>query len=250
MSDHKGKMMARPILLVLISLFLLGGCTPTSENIARRDNVQPIQEEAKPPVEIRSVLQRGLDASAKRIIKRYGFTIRRYSERYGFDWRLILAVMKQESRFRHRAESRKGASGLMQIMPVTGEEVARSLDLQDVSHPENNIHGGIYYLRKLYDCFDGSGEADRLKLTLAAYNAGISRINDAQDMAAYLHEKPTKWSAVKDALPLLSRRFYTLQRNVWQQEKPRSGWFGNSRETIRYVAAVMNYYDEYRALLN
>ena len=242
--------MARPIQLGVMLLLLLSGCTPLSEDIARRDELPASREEVKQPAIPESGSRQNLDASTQRTIKRYGPTIRRYADMYGFDWRLVLAVMKQESRFRHRAESRKGAAGLMQIMPVTGEEVARRLDLDDLSHPENNIHGGIFYLKRLYEFFYQSDEADRLKLTLAAYNAGISRIYDAQEMAAYLHEQPTKWSAVKDALPLLSKRFYTLHRSVWPQEKPRAGWFGNSGETIRYVAAVMNYYDEYRAMLN
>lgn len=69
-------------------------------------------------------------------------------------------------------------------------------------------------------------------------------------MAAYFHERPNEWRGVKDALPLLSKRYYTLHRNVWQQEKPKSGWFGNARQTVKYVEAVIDFYDEYRLVLN
>jgi hypothetical protein len=55
---------------------------------------------------------------------------------------------------------------------------------------------------------------------------------------------------VKDALPLLSKRFQTLHRQVWQQDRPKSGWFGNAKQTIAYVESVMGYYDEYRMVLN
>jgi membrane-bound lytic murein transglycosylase MltF len=158
--------------------------------------------------------------------------------------------MKQESRFSRAAESDKGAEGLMQLMPVTGEELARKLELDDISHPEHNIQAGIFYLRKLYDLFEGSGDADRLKLTLAAYNAGLSRVIDAQELASYLHAKPAEWEAVKDALPLLSKRFYTLHRSVWGQDKPKSGWFGNAGQTLKYVDSVMDYYDDFRLALN
>jgi membrane-bound lytic murein transglycosylase F len=229
---------------------LLVGCTPSGENIARKagdDQGTAGVPNAFVGVEGAAPL---LDASTQKIIRAQGPTIKRYAERYGFDWRLILAIMKQESRFSHRAESHKGASGLMQIMPVTEQEVASKLDLEDLSHPENNIRGGIFYLRRLYQMFEGAGEADRIKLTLAAYNAGVSRVYDAQEMAAYLNEQPTNWTAVRDALPLLSKRYYTLHRIVWNQDKPRSGWFGGARETIKYVTAVMDYYDDYRLVLN
>ena len=237
--------------LVLFVLTLMCGCTPSSEDIARRADAQSVgKEEIGPAAESSPDTLELLDAATERCIRNYGPTIKRYAGRYGFDWRLVLAIMKQESRFSRAAESHKGAEGLMQLMPVTGEELARKLELDDISHPEHNIQAGIFYLRKLYDLFEGSGEADRLKLTLAAYNAGLSRVNDAQELASYLHAKPAEWQAVKDALPLLSKRFYTLHRSVWGQDKPKSGWFGNARQTLKYVDSVMDYYDDFRLALN
>jgi len=187
--------MKKPILTSLFfALVMVAGCTPLGENIARKADTAGIEEEAPQAASPGDVETSSLvDPSTERIILRYGPTIKRYAERYGFDWRLVLAIMKQESRFAHRAESHKGATGLMQIMPGTGEELARKLALVDLSHPENNIRGGIFYLRRLYDMFGGKNEADRLKLTLAAYNAGVSRVRDAQEMASYLHEQPTEW---------------------------------------------------------
>ena len=108
----------------------------------------------------------------------------------------------------------------------------------------------MYYLKTLYNLFEGLDEPDRTKLALAAYNAGIGRIYDAQDLAAYLQENPGNWQSIRDALPLLSRRYYTLHQNVWDQEKPRSGWFGNARETVAYVDNVIATYDNLRLLLN
>lgn len=192
-----------------------------------------------------------IDLPTRKILESYGSTIKNYSKEYGLDWRLILAVMKQESRFSAEAESERGASGLMQIMPQTGEEVGRNLAIEDMAHPMNNIRGGIFYLSKLYDMFDGASDEDRVRLTLAAYNAGIGRIYDAQDLAAYLQDNPRRWQSVRDALPLLSKRYYTLHKRVWNQEKPRTaGWFGSSRQTLAYVDKVMGYYDEYKLALN
>jgi membrane-bound lytic murein transglycosylase F len=240
--------------LPILSLFFLQGCTPFSEGVARKAEQSSTTEV---PAGLASAIQgveaypdAPIDPSTRYIIKTYGPTIRRYAERYGFDWRLILAIMKQESRFEPHAESYKGASGLMQIMPVTQVELARNFAIKDLSHPSNNIRGGIYYLRKLYGIFDGVEQSDRLKLALAAYNAGLSRVYDAQDVAAYLHDNPRSWQAVRDALPLLARRYYTLHRNIWQQNRPRTGYFGNARETIAYVDSVMAYYDDFRLYLN
>lgn len=237
-----------------MALLFASGCTPLGESVARKaenpaviSNLagslsanQGVDTDPAPP----------LDPLTREIIEKYGQTIRHYSERYGFDWRLILAMIKQESRFSPQAESQKGAYGLMQIMPVTEVEVARILDVDDLSHPRNNIRGGIFYLKRLYGIFSAADEADRLKLALAAYNAGLSRVYDAQEIATYLRDKPMKWESVKDAMPLLSRRYNTLHMSVWQQDRPRSGWFGNARQTIQYVDAVMNYYDDYRLYLN
>ncbi len=245
-----GWMGGRVLSLVLATAFILAGCTPVDESVVKRGDLtageaaERVSEapEGDPALE--------LDPALKAFIKDHGATVKKQASKYGFDWRLILAMVKQESRFAAEAMSEKGASGLMQLMPTTGEEVAKTLSLSDIEHPENNIKGGVYYLKTLYGLFQGVNEPDRTKLALAAYNAGIGRIYDAQDLAAYLNENPTSWLAVRDALPLLSKRYYTLHRNVWEQEKPRAGWFGNSRETVQYVDTIIQTYDELRMLLN
>ncbi len=161
-----------------------------------------------------------------------------------------MAIMKQESMYSSNAESRMGAVGLMQLMPRTSETLAKTLDLGDLTHPEQNIQAGVFYLRKLFNLFEGADETDRLKLTLAAYNAGFSRVHDAQDLARHLNYEPTHWEAVKNALPLLSRQYGNLHRAIWGQDRPKSGWFRNPRETLQYVDAVMINYDALRLTLN
>lgn len=237
----------------VLAVFL--GCTPPSDNFLKRGGLDMKLDAGlgwANTAELHvSPSSMGLDQPTRKILESYGTTIKNYSREYRLDWRLVLAVMKQESRFSAEAESERGASGLMQIMPQTGEEVGRNLAIEDMAHPMNNIRGGIFYLSKLYDMFDGASEEDRVRLTLGAYNAGIGRIYDAQDVAAYLQDNPRKWQSVRDALPLLSKRYYTLHRSVWNQEKPRTaGWFGSSRQTLAYVDKVMGYYDEYKLVLN
>lgn len=236
----------------LLFFLMLSGCTPVDESVVKRADVRGTDVAMLSAAETIPDTDQGLDLGPdlRSFLKDHGATVKKQAVRYGFDWRLILAMVRQESRFTSGAVSHKGAAGLMQLMPSTGEEVARRLSLDDVEHPEDNIKGGVFYLKTLYGLFAGVDEPDRTKLALAAYNAGIGRIYDAQEIAAYLNENPARWSAVRDALPFLSKRFYTLHRNVWDQDKPKSGWFGNSRETVQYVDNIMQTYDELRMLLN
>ena len=100
-------------------------------------------------------------------ISGYDDLIAKTSEKYRVDSALIKAIIKAESNFNHRAVSPVGARGLMQLMPAT----AATLQVQDSFHPENNIDGGVRYLRYLMNLFNGN-----LPLVLAAYNAGENTV--------------------------------------------------------------------------
>lgn len=89
------------------------------------------------------------------------------SYHYGLDPALVRAIVAVESNFNPRALSSKGAAGLMQLMP----ETATALGVKNVFDPEENIDGGIRYLRYLIDIFNRD-----LDLALAAYHAGVSRV--------------------------------------------------------------------------
>lgn len=195
-----------------------------------------------------------LDQKSLAILNKYGKTIRNYSERYGVDWRLVVAVMKVESRFDHSAESHRGAKGFMQIMPATQLEIAEKIGLESEAFddPNGNIRGGVFYLARLYSQFgnDGLTEENRLKLTLAAYNAGPGRINDAQKMAKYVNDNPKEWKSIKNSLSLLSKKYSSLHKFVWTEKKPTNGYFKGWKETSNYVESVITYYDEYRKVFD
>lgn len=171
--------------------------------------------------------------------------VKRYSNLYNVDFRLVLAIIRQESRFNHELVSSKGAIGLMQLMPMTHMEVAEKLEMEDLHLPEQNIRGGIYYFSELRSLFSCPDPLDEISLSLAAYNAGPGRIYDAQDLAAYMGEDPNSWQTIEKMLPLLSKRYYTLHKSVWDEGRPRSGYFGSWRQTVTYVERVLQVYVEY-----
>jgi soluble lytic murein transglycosylase-like protein len=80
---------------------------------------------------------------------------------------LIKAIIMAESGHNPKAVSKRGAKGLMQLMPIT----AKSLGVEDVFDPEHNIKAGVVYFKKLLNQFDGD-----VKLALAAYNAGSRKV--------------------------------------------------------------------------
>ena len=96
-------------------------------------------------------------------VNKYDGLITKAANKFKLDSALIKAVIKAESNFNHRAVSRIGAQGLMQLMPKT----ASDLKVEDSFHPEKNIEGGARYLRYLLNTYKGD-----LTLALAAYNAG------------------------------------------------------------------------------
>jgi len=100
-------------------------------------------------------------------VNKYDHIISKAARKFKVDSALIKAIIKAESNFNHEAVSPVGARGLMQLMPAT----AYALQVDNVFHPENNIEGGVRYLRYLLNTYRGN-----LELTLAAYNAGETAV--------------------------------------------------------------------------
>jgi len=98
------------------------------------------------------------------------------ADKHDVDPALVRAIIMAESAYNPMATSKKGAVGLMQIMPQT----AATLGMEDMYNPVHNINAGVKYLKKLLNQFGGD-----LELTLAAYNAGSTKVMEYQGVPPY-----------------------------------------------------------------
>jgi soluble lytic murein transglycosylase-like protein len=107
---------------------------------------------------------------------RFDHLISEFSGKYQIDFALIKAMIRAESGFNPYAVSRKGAKGLMQLMPGT----ALRMNVVDVYNPKQNIDGGVRYIKYLLSLFNND-----LRLSLAAYNAGENLVSELRTIPPY-----------------------------------------------------------------
>ncbi len=170
----------------------------------------------------------------------YDQTIKQQAKTIGWDWRLLASLIYQESKFNPYVESYRGASGLMQITPVTAE----FFNTGDISNPVENIKAGVQVLRYLQRNMklDSVSAADSIRFVLAAYNAGHGRINDCRTFARSQGKNPNEWKDVVAVIPLMKHRVF------YDSEDIRLGRF-KGVETLNYVDQVMDRYENYKVLV-
>lgn len=191
------------------------------------------------PHSIRKRLQQRVDGGNGGALSPYDDLVRKYSEKYNLDWRLLVSQMYQESRFNPKAKSWVGASGLMQVMPRT----ARELGIDDLQKPENGIRAGVKYMAWLVERFDEElSVKDRMWFSLAAYNAGLGHVKDARRLARKKGWEPNRWFGhVEKAMLLLSNSKYARQA---------AHGYVRGREPVNYVRSIRDRYDAYIGLID
>jgi soluble lytic murein transglycosylase-like protein len=127
----------------------------------------------------------GYDPQDKKYTGPFDMLIFQAAELYQVDPALIKAIIMAESGYNPKAISKKGAKGLMQLMPKT----AKWLGVVDSFNPEHNINGGVRYFKQLLKQFDGD-----VKLALAAYNAGSRKVRQYNGVPPF---KATKFYITK-----------------------------------------------------
>jgi len=136
----------------------------SDDEIDKKESASPPQPQAEPAI-LTSV-----DSTI------YDTLIAQLSRKYGVDFHLVKAIIRAESGFNPYAISRKGARGLMQLMP----ETAQRMNVSNIFDPKDNIEGGIRYLKYLFSLFNND-----LRLSLAAYNAGENIVAQVKGIPPY-----------------------------------------------------------------
>ncbi len=225
------------------------GAVPSNSSLAEQDSLLnmvkgEIAQKKLREQEVENFRRRQLPRNYSEQLKKYFPIIRKYSKRYGMDWRLIISLILKESHFKENARSHVGAMGLMQIMPRTAREITRELDIAYISKdPVENITAGIYHLYKQLQYFPEADPVNQMKLALAAYNCGPARVFDAQDIARFRRQNPNTWEPVRQALQELTSDDWKLHLEVWEQGVPRYGYFYGYNETVNYVDDIFTKYD-------
>ena len=126
--------------------------------------------------DIRITQKKKAPVRAKQAEHLYRSIILRVSRRHEVDPAMVNAIIMAESSFNPNAISKRGAVGLMQLMPDT----AKALGVKDAFDPEHNINGGVLYFKRLLNEFQGN-----VKLALAAYDAGSRKVKEYQGVPPF-----------------------------------------------------------------
>lgn len=175
-------------------------------------------------------------------LSRYDSYIKKYSHIINWDWRLLASLIYQESRFKPDIRSRRGAWGLMQMMPAT--QIFFGVDSS--ATPERQILAGVRYIKFLDNVFSKRvpDPEERINFILASYNIGPGHIFDAQKIARKSGKDPLKWFQNVDSC-LLSK---SQPENYTDPDIQ----FGYCRgvETYNFVNEILNRFQHYKNIMD
>lgn len=188
-----------------------------------------------PPGPLRARRMKGIDPDS---ISPFDHYFRAHAQGLALDWQLLAAMAWKESRFDSTVTSRKGAMGIMQIMPRT----AARYGLDTASAMEDHIAAAARYLAKLDTIWLRAvpDRHQRLRFVLASYNAGPGHIIDAARLAQLLGLQPDRWEGhVERAVLLLAKPEHFMRPEM------RNGYCKGS-QVFRYVRGVLAVHEQLR----
>lgn len=173
-------------------------------------------------------------------ISKFDNLMKRVGAEMGYDWRFMSAIAYCESRFKEGLVSKRGASGLMQVMPIVARHF--KVPVSQIHHTETNVRLACRLLNESEQRLgfpENISERDRLCIILASYNAGLGHVMDARRLAKADGANPNSWSVVSKYLQLKADPAYYTRSEV------KAGRFSGSKETLGFVKLAMSKYDEY-----
>jgi len=171
-------------------------------------------------------------------ISPYDDAIRKYSIEIGWDWRLVAALIYEESRFKHDLVSYGGAFGIMQLMPVTAEKFGVGMD----SSPDEHIRAGTKFIQRLDQNFSDvvPDSTERKKFVLAAYNLGEGHVRDAIALSEKYRRNPQLWENNVEYF-LIAKS----QSRYFRDEVVKNGYC-KGIITSGFVKNILNRYEHYK----
>lgn len=173
-------------------------------------------------------------------ISEYDEIIKTAANTLGWDWRLLASLVYKESAFNPEATSYAGATGLLQLMPVTLERFG----VEDANDPYQSLMGGVNFLKYL-DKFwrERIPESnERIKFILASYNIGHGHVEDAWKLTMKYGKNPQYWEHVSHFLKLKS------DPEFYRDPIVRSG-YAKGHIAVNYVDDILILYNSYRVLV-
>lgn len=175
-------------------------------------------------------------------ISLYDNIIQYFAKSINWDWRLVAALMYQESKFDPNATSWAGAKGLMQLMPGTARQMGLHTGLYQ---PEQNIQAGTKYLQYLEQFWKEVPDfTQRIKFILASYNAGVGHVQDAARLAKKYGYSETEWDGNVEYFIL-----YKSNPRFYNDRVVKYGYARGS-ETFNYVRNIIKKYFYYTDNIN
>jgi membrane-bound lytic murein transglycosylase F len=177
------------------------------------------------------------------MISHYDAIIQRYARNINWDWRLVAAVIYQESKFNPNARSWCGAQGLMQLMPGTAHQLG--VPASQVYMPDRNIKGGTDYLKQLEKTWSNVSDfTQRIKFILASYNAGPGHVQDAARLAEKNGYPKDKWDGSVEYFML-----YKSNPKFYNDPVVKYGYC-RGQEPFNYVRNIVKKYFDYESRIN